>query len=723
MKKYFWVGWLICCASGIWAQNNRLELRDIDFEDILVGGFELRSDKQVSIDATGAGQEGQRKYFHSRFYDPNDMFVYSWIINADTRELVWRITRGNSREIDSEFMRNFNGSLKLASGRYEVYMCAREPDKIMINNDNFPSLGKWLKHFFNTDEFSKDILGKCHITVSGVDRTFDRRDVLTYQETIRRNAVVSISNIRDSEVYDRRFSLTENGTFEIYALGESLEDGLYDYGWIIREDNGETVWEMDDDHSEYAGGATKNRQWRTTISLPSGNYSVHYVTDDTHSSEEWNANPPYDPYFWGVTLRGVSGKFDPSAITEFRPKQTRPFVEMTRLGDDEYVERTFELSKSAKIRIHAMGEGSDGDMSDYGWITDARTGKKIWEMTFRESRHAGGGYKNRVVDTVIDFPAGTYRVYFVTDGSHSFGHWNTRPPRNGADWGITLEMSEPNAAPQIKLLQEITPDPVIALTRVGDDALESVIFQVDKPTNLRVIAVGEGRNDEMFDFGWIEDMRTKRRIWQMDYRKTTHAGGADKNRQAEEVINFEPGTYTLYYRTDDSHAYRDWNSRAPYRPERWGIALFPVDDDKPKGLHVLPGIPRAPEIRDLPNENVIAQIIEVHDDEHIRKTFRLNRETLMMVYAIGEGDDEMYDYGWIENRNTRETVWRMEYQKTEQAGGADKNRLCRETILLPAGEYVLHYLTDGSHSFEEWNARPPRDRFNYGITLYELERH
>lgn len=95
----------------------------------------------------------------------------------------------------------------------------------------------------------------------------------------------------------------------------------------------------------------------------------------------------------------------------------------------------------------------------------------------------------------------------------------------------------------------------------------------------------------------------------------------------------------------------------------------------------------------------------------------------MMVYAIGEGDDEMYDYGWIENRNTRETVWRMEYQKTEQAGGASKNRLCRETILLPAGEYVLHYLTDGSHSFEEWNARPPRDRFNYGITLCELERH
>ncbi len=72
-----------------------------------------------------------------------------------------------------------------------------------------------------------------------------------------------------------------------------------------------------------------------------------------------------------------------------------------------------------------MGEGVDGDMADYGWIDNDETGRTVWEMTYRKTDHAGGAEKNRVCDDTILLKAGTYVVYFETDGSHSYGNWNT----------------------------------------------------------------------------------------------------------------------------------------------------------------------------------------------------------------------------------------------------------------------------------------------------------
>ena len=41
----------------------------------------------------------------------------------------------------------------------------------------------------------------------------------------------------------------------------------------------------------------------------------------------------------------------------------------------------------------------------------------------------------------------------------------------------------------------------------------------------------------------------------------------------------------------------------------------------------------------------------------------------------------------------------MTYRATEPAGGAPKNRRFDGVVTLPAGEYVLRYETDDSHSF------------------------
>ena len=77
----------------------------------------------------------------------------------------------------------------------------------------------------------------------------------------------------------------------------------------------------------------------------------------------------------------------------------------------------------------------------------------------------------------------------------------------------------------------------------------------------------------------------------------------------------------------------------------------------------------------------------------------------------------MYDYAWIEAASSGRTVWRMMHQNTRHAGGAEKNRMVVDLIVLPAGDYVLRYRTDDSHSHDGWNSTAPPDTENYGVTL------
>ena len=49
----------------------------------------------------------------------------------------------------------------------------------------------------------------------------------------------------------------------------------------------------------------------------------------------------------------------------------------------------------------------------------------------------------------------------------------------------------------------------------------------------------------------------------------------------------------------------------------------------------------------------------------------------------------------------------MSVDNTEPAGGADKNRLFDGTLHLAPGSYLVYYRSDGSHSYDDWNAAPP----------------
>ena len=121
---------------------------------------------------------------------------------------------------------------------------------------------------------------------------------------------------------------------------------------------------------------------------------------------------------------------------------------------------------------------------------------------------------------------------------------------------------------------------------------------------------------------------------------------------------------------------------------------------------------------DLLQLPVVAQIVQVADNENKTVAFNLTNSQEVRIFATGEGQPgEMFDYGWIEDdKGTR--VWEMQEPKTSHAGGAGKNRKVDVVITLPAGSYKLRYKSDDSHAFDHWNALPPDINF-WGISVYK----
>jgi len=121
---------------------------------------------------------------------------------------------------------------------------------------------------------------------------------------------------------------------------------------------------------------------------------------------------------------------------------------------------------------------------------------------------------------------------------------------------------------------------------------------------------------------------------------------------------------------------------------------------------------------DLVKLPLVAQIVEVLDNEDKTVPFTLGSDQGVRIFAIGEGQPgEMFDYGWIED-DKGSRVWEMKEPQTTHAGGAGKNRQVDVVITLPAGNYKLRYKSDDSHAFDHWNSLPPDINF-WGIAVYK----
>ena len=81
------------------------------------------------------------------------------------------------------------------------------------------------------------------------------------------------------------------------------------------------------------------------------------------------------------------GPLDRSAVEAYDDKRDPSILaDLTQIRDDDQAQKTFSLDRESDIRIYALGEGTGGEMVDYGWIEDAASGRRVWEMTYRDDR-------------------------------------------------------------------------------------------------------------------------------------------------------------------------------------------------------------------------------------------------------------------------------------------------------------------------------------------------
>lgn len=552
-------------TSTSFAQYAVVDLKDFEAEQLISKSFSVSSATSVFIDAVGV------KYRSEKWNRTSPMFAYGWILNADTREVVWTMNPDNVSRSWGTVNIEFKGTLSLKPGNYEAYYSTYGHRVVKISSPSY--FGEFVKNlvkvfvddgdlYEDSDQWKFRILAKEE----------DKKNFGTALASGRRS-ICSLVGPRNDDYLERGFTLDRDMRVRIYCNGEGADDKMYDYGWITHDKTGKQIWQMEFASTVHGGGAMKNRTYSGILTLPAGNYVATYITDDSHSPNDWNMAPPFDPSYWGLTVFAVDDK-DVTYVHEYRKAQKTEILNLTRIGDSRYESKGITLKKAMTLHIVALGEGRDEKMYDHGWITEVKSGRRVWEMKYSETRYAGGAQKNRLFEGSVSLPAGDYRVHYVTDGSHSYGDWNSDPPFKPSSWGIALSLIDNSELAYVEMYTEKEDASELArLVRVGDHAYKSKAFRMTRAGNVRVQCIGEGSDGDMYDYGWIKNAQTGRTVWEMTYRMTDYAGGAKKNRIFDDAVYLEAGDYVVYYVTDGSHSFEEWNSDPPSSPELWGITV------------------------------------------------------------------------------------------------------------------------------------------------------
>ncbi|MCD4795414.1 MAG: SpoIIE family protein phosphatase [Bacteroidales bacterium] len=117
------------------------------------------------------------------------------------------------------------------------------------------------------------------------------------------------------------------------------------------------------------------------------------------------------------------------------------------------------------------------------------------------------------------------------------------------------------------------------------------------------------------------------------------------------------------------------------------------------------------------DEKIIAELSHISNLQDTVINFTIDKDNEIMLACIGEGDVDMFDYGML--LKGEDTIWKMNYNNTRYAGGALKNRIEIKILNFKKGNYNLRYISDDSHSFNNWNEPKPTLGNFYGVRIFE----
>lgn len=417
-------------------------LKDFTEAEVRSQGFHLARPTRVHVYGRGGALEYKG--------DPGSLYAYGWILDAATRQVVWQMQPGTVQKAGR--YRIADQYLDLPAGSYEIHFA----NHAYAQRSFF---SRWERNIDRRQQpRERPALWQSFLGISPArlrktwaqeaqqfgleiyDASPDPRPVATFTPPLAwRGEVVSLRASGDGEQLTQAFRCTRPVAFQVYAQGEGESGGrLHDQGWILDARTRKRVWSLDRAKPGWGGGARKNLRVMDRITLPAGDYLATYTTDDSHSPADWNAAPPWDPSKYGLVL-AVAAEADAQAVTLLNASDLEGKVVAELVGLKHYERRSadFTLAAPSSVRVFAMGERTDGDWQDWGWIEDAQ-GKVVWTLEGQDGDPAGGSRKNRLVEAVIPLPKGSYVVHYRMDGSHGPSSWNSTPPRNPERYGITV---------------------------------------------------------------------------------------------------------------------------------------------------------------------------------------------------------------------------------------------------------------------------------------------
>jgi hypothetical protein len=574
---------LFACIATLAQSQTIVDIHDLTPREHRVAGFALAAPQALRVAAVGADPRPERgPRDRDTDWQNDDRTTWpaaAWIIDARTRQVVWDL-RAAETDRSPNGLRRFAGTVRLPAGAYEAHYASFAAAWTSIDGE---SVLRGLRQLAGRVRYGgpyvdDGLYKEFSLTIAGAGRAAPDSEIAAATRAFTASAIARLEP-EPSATARYGFALARRADVEVYAIGEVRHDGAFDYGWIINADTRARVWRMDYANSEPAGGATKNRMARETLRLPAGRYVAYFVSDGSHDPEEWNAVPAFDPTFWGMTLRVA----DAAARAGVRPFAYEPvpppgqtLVSLTGIGDNASTSAGFTLRRPLDVRVYAIGEGVNDDMVDYAWIVDATNHRRVWTMRYQDTEAAGGANKNRLFDGTVHLEAGSYLVRYTSDGSHSAEDWNAAPPAEDRYWGVSVfpASGRLDSAVVGKFQRGASGSVLAELVRMGNDERAQTAFRLERETTLRVYAMGEGVGGDMVDYGWIEAAPSGRVVWEMSYDASEPAGGGRKNRAFEGTIRLPAGSYVLHYKSDGSHSHDDWNDDAPDDPDSWGITLF-----------------------------------------------------------------------------------------------------------------------------------------------------
>ncbi len=415
-----------------------------------------------------------------------------------------------------------------------------------------------------------------------------------------------LSHPGPGEFLSASFQLERPSKLEIQAVGLIAKHGasyVVD-AWILNHDTHRAVWTLGGKERDCHTGSRLLRRASDVVALDKGAYTVYLYAGARYYAEapfkNWqhilhdlaallSREDPNKNYLKYLDECFVDLALPAVASLGIRPKPGKdrgePVIQLACAQDGIYFTRPFRVTRDTRVALYTVGEAIwRGEMlADYAWIEKAGNGQTVWLMDMPNCEHAGGALKNRYFSGEISLATGEYLLSYITDDSHSCERWNAAPPYDPEGWGVSLAPAANSQRGDILAIDfdEVTPDPavLVKMIHVRDNEHRREKFKLERPTRVRVYALGEGGRGEMWDTAWIMDLKKRQTIWRMNFHETRNGGGDEKNRLYDGIIQLDTGIYEAHFATDDSHAFGSWNARPPREPNRWGLTLTVVNKD------------------------------------------------------------------------------------------------------------------------------------------------